>query len=213
MDTTRRALLTTLGGSATIGLAGCLGGVGGSGDLEQCGNTDEPTVSELPSPTKGPEDAPVVVKAWKDFSCPHCATFALEVLPKIEENYINDGKVRYEHHDLPLPMNRWSWDVPSAARGVQDSMDDETFFEFADAMFEKQGDYSMDLIQRTATDVGADGCAIRGDAANETYKPVLEADKQRALDKGAQGTPAVYIKGNLVRPTWEDVKAAIESAL
>lgn len=214
MDTTRRALLTTLGGGATLGLAGCLG-VGGSsdGDAGDCDISDEPKVQQLAAPRTGPEDAPVVVKVWKDFVCPHCATFALDVVPKIESNFVESGDVRYEHHDLPLPMSDWSWTVPNAARGVQDSMDDETFFEFSHEMFANQGRYSMDLIQTKADEVGADGCGIRGDAVNETYRPVLEADKQRALDRGAEGTPAVYVNGTLVQPNWEEVRAAIESEL
>jgi protein-disulfide isomerase len=214
MDTTRRALLATVGGGATFGLAGCLGGVGGSGgDSGDCDISDEPKVQELAAPRKGPEDAPVVVKAWEDYVCPHCATFSLEVLPKIESNFVESGDVRYEHHDLPLPMSEWSWTVPNAARGVQESIDDETFFEFSHAMFANQDKYSLDLIQNKAEEVGADGCDIRGDAVNETYRPAIEADKQRGLDRGAQGTPAVYVNGTLVQPSWEKVKAAIESEL
>jgi protein-disulfide isomerase len=228
MDTTRRALLATVGGSVTLGLAGCLGstgnggsdgadGAGGSGNSNSSGGsgdceiTEESKVQELPAPTKGPDDAPVTVKVWKDYVCPHCATFTLDILPKIESNFIESGDVKYEHHDLPLPMSEWSWTVPNAARGVQESMDDETFFEFSHTMFANQGKYSLDFIQNKAEEVGADGCAIRGDAVNETYRPVLEADKQRALDRGAEGTPAVYVNGTLVKPTWEEVKAAIEA--
>ena len=214
MDTTRRAVLATIGSGTTLGLAGCLGGAGGSsGGSGDCDISEEPKVQQLTAPRMGPEDAPVVVKAWKDYVCPHCATFTLDVVPKIESNFVESGDVRYEHHDLPLPMSEWSWTVPNAARGVQESMDDETFFEFSETMFSNQGRYSMDLIQNKAEEVGADGCAIRGDAVNETYRPAIEADKQRGLDRGAQGTPAVYVNGTQVQPNWEQVKAAIESEL
>lgn len=216
MDTTRRALLATLGGGATLGLSGCLG-VGGSsnGDAGDCDIAEGSTVQELPAPTMGPDDAPVVVKAWEDYVCPHCATFALDVLPKIESNFVESGDVRYEHHDFPIPMSeKWSWAIPNAARGVQESMDDEAFFEFSHEMFANQNSYSMDLVQNKAEAVGADGCAIRGDAINGTYRPVLEADKQRGKDRDIPGTPAVFVNGTLLQqPSWENVKAAIESEL
>ena len=214
MDTTRRSLLATIGGTTAVGLAGCLGGASGS-DAGDCDIPDSAeSVQEMPIPTLGPDDAAVTVKVWEDFSCPHCATFALEVFPQIRSNFIESGDVRYHHHDWPLPVNQqWSWAIPNAARGVQESMDDETFFEFAKLMFENQGDYSFDLVQEQAEAVGADGCDIRGDAINEPYRPVLEADAQRAQDRGAGGTPAVYVNGTSVRPTWEDVRAAIESEL
>lgn len=211
MRTTRRGLLAAMGGTSVVSLAGCLGGGGGS-EAGDCNISDEPKVQELPAPSMGPEDAPVVVKAWEDYVCPHCATFALDVVPKIRANFVDSGDVRYAHHDFPLPMSeKWSWAIPSAARGVQDSMDDDTFFDFSHKMFQNQNKYSMDLVQKMASKVGADGCAIRGDAINETYRPVLETDRQRARERGAQGTPAVYVNGRQVEPTWERVKAAIES--
>jgi protein-disulfide isomerase len=217
MNTTRRALLATVGGGATLGLAGCLGGAGGSssgGGSGDCDISEESKVQQLAPPSVGPDDAPVVVKAWKDFVCPHCATFALDVFPKIESNFVESGDVRYEHHDFPIPMSDWSWTVPNAARGVQESMDDETFFEFSHAMFANQGKYSLDLIQNKAEEVGADGCDIRGDAVNEVYRPVLEADKQRGKERDIPGTPAVFVNGTLLQqPSWEKVKAAIESEL
>jgi protein-disulfide isomerase len=68
-------------------------------------------------------------------------------------------------------------------------------------------------VRSAAEDVGAPGCPVVNDAANETYRPVVEADRQRAVDRGAGGTPAIYVNGRAVRPTASDIGAAIESAL
>lgn len=43
----------------------------------------------------GAEDAPVTVVEYASFTCPHCATFHKNVLPEIEKNYIETGKVRF----------------------------------------------------------------------------------------------------------------------
>ncbi|GAB6861287.1 DsbA family protein [Haloplanus litoreus] len=210
MEHTRREYLAATAGVAGLGAsAGCLGGGRGTDD---CTIEDEPAVSELPAPTLGPEGASVTVAAFEDFSCPHCATYSLEVLPEIRAEYVETGAVRYEHHDFPIPVDdQWSWQAASAARGVQDETDDETFFEYAHALFENQDAYSAGRLTDLANDVDAPGCAIQADALNETYRPVLEADRQLGVDSGVEGTPAVFVAGRSVRPTYDAIAAAIEA--
>jgi protein-disulfide isomerase len=213
MHTTRRALLA--GAGATLAAtAGCLGSVTGSGggDDTNCDLSARETVESLPAPALGPDDAGVTVMSFEDFSCPHCQTYHLEEFPDIESELVGDG-VRYEHHDLPIPVSQqWSWATASAARAVQDSTDDETFFDYAKALFENQGSYSMSLVESLANDVGADGCDVRAAAENVRYRPVLETDRQRGLDMGAQGTPAVFVNGQQVSATFDAVRSAVERA-
>jgi protein-disulfide isomerase len=212
MDRTRRAYLGAVAGVGLAATAGCLGGGGGGDGTGDCTVEDEPTVSSLPAPTIGADDADVTVAAFEDFACPHCATYSLEVFPDLRSEYVDAGVVRYEFHDFPIPVDeRWSWQAASAARGVQDETDDETFFEYAHALFENQDDYSPALIADLADEVGAPGCAIQADARNETYRPVIEADRERAVDRGAQGTPAVFVAGRSVSPSYDAIADAIES--
>ncbi|WP_129117020.1 DsbA family protein [Halegenticoccus tardaugens] len=218
MDTTRREYLAAAAGTAAIGFAGCLGSAGGGGDNQDMGDCDveeRDPVQELPAPTKGEDGAPVTVQVFKDFSCPHCSTFELDVLPKLESEYVESGDVLYEHRDFPIPVSEtWSWSVASAARGVQDAEGDETFFEYARKLFSNQDDYSMDLVQNLAGEVGADGCEARAAGANETYRPVLEADRRLGEDMSLSGTPAVFVNERLLDDwTYESVKGAVDSAL
>jgi protein-disulfide isomerase len=211
MEYTRREYLATVAGVVGLGAtAGCLGG--GERGTDDCTIEDEPSVSELPAPALGSDDASVTVAAFEDFSCPHCATYSLEVLPEIRAEYVETGVARYEHHDFPIPVDeRWSWQAASAARGVQDETDDATFFEYAHDLFENQDAYAAGLLTDLANDVGAPGCAIQADALNETYRPVLEADRQLGIDRGVEGTPAVFVAGRPVRPTYDAIAAAIEA--
>jgi len=48
----------------------------------------------------GDIDAPVVLVLWTDLRCPFCAVFNREVLPQIEREYIQTGKVRLEVTDV-----------------------------------------------------------------------------------------------------------------
>jgi protein-disulfide isomerase len=211
MSHTRREYLAAATGVGAVGLtAGCLGG--GGGGTDDCSIEDEPTVAELPPPRLGAADAAVTVAAFEDFSCPHCATYSLEVVPDLRSEYVESGVIRYEHHDFPIPVDeRWSWQAASAARGVQDEADDAAFFEYAHALFENQGDLSAGLITDLADDVEAPGCAIQADALNETYRPVIEADRQAGIEGGVEATPTVFVAGRAVSPTYDAIASAIEA--
>lgn len=213
MQRTRRSTLAATA-AGLAGLAGCLGGGSDGAASGDCSVESEPTVSELSSPVAGAPDADVTVAVFEDFACPHCQTYHLEVFPTIQSEYLDPGRVRYEHHDLPIPVDeRWSWAVASAARGVQDALGGDAFFEFAAGAFERQGEFSMETLASLGESVGADPCAVQTDAANGTYRPVLEADRQRASDLGVSGTPAAFVNGQPVDATLERLRSAIDGAL
>jgi protein-disulfide isomerase len=54
----------------------------------------------LRQPTLGDPDAPVLIVEFAEFYCPYCAKFLWETFPKIEEEYIATGLVRYEFRNL-----------------------------------------------------------------------------------------------------------------
>jgi hypothetical protein len=60
----------------------------------------------------------------------------------------------------------------------------------------------MQLIDDLADEVGAPGCDARGAAINDTYRPVVEADRRRAMELAGDqrlGTPAVFVNGRLLQ--------------
>ncbi|MFD1599698.1 DsbA family protein [Halobellus rarus] len=223
MRPTRRAYLAAIGGTAAVGAtAGCLGGSGSgseSADLpDGCDVGTLESVSSLPRPTLGPEDAPVTVEVFEDFACPHCQTFTTDVYPEIKSNYVDAGDVRYRFFDFPIPVDEtWSWAAASAARAVQDRADDETFFAFTEGVYENQGDLSENgyqIVHDLADELGVDGCAVAAAADQEPYREVVEADRQTGSDRDIPGTPAVYVNGELLDDyQWDAVSSAIDSQL
>jgi protein-disulfide isomerase len=53
----------------------------------------------------GSQTAPVVAEIYSDYECGHCATLVLETLPQLVQDYVQTGKVRLLHRDLPLPQH------------------------------------------------------------------------------------------------------------
>ena len=50
----------------------------------------------------GPDKAPVKIKIFSSLTCPHCANFHINVIPKIKKEYIKTGKVQLIFIDFPL---------------------------------------------------------------------------------------------------------------
>jgi len=208
---TRRALLAGVSAGATAAVAGCLGG--GGADEEPPADA----VESLPTPVQGADDAPVTVAVFEDFACPHCRTFAVDVHPKLVDEYVDPGEVRFEHHDFPIPVDdRWSWEAPGAARAVQDAVGDEAFFTFTQRLFEEGWSdgspaYSESLLRDLASAVDADPDTVATAASEGRYRSVLEADREAGLDRGVRGTPSVFVDGTLIdRPDYATISSAIE---
>ncbi|GEM_PF-232364 len=70
------------------------------GTASESGATAQPAPAGLRQPTLGDPEAPVLIVEFAEFYCPYCAKFTWETFPKIEEDYIATGRVRYEFRNL-----------------------------------------------------------------------------------------------------------------
>jgi protein-disulfide isomerase len=62
---------------------------------------EEPQPGELTAqPIKGDPEAPVAIVEFAEFYCPFCARYLWQTYPKIYEEYIAKGLVRYEFRNL-----------------------------------------------------------------------------------------------------------------
>lgn len=187
----RRTVLAGIGASVAT-TAGCLGGSTDSGvECETPATTQR--VSSLPPAAIGPSSASVTVHAWEDLSCPHCKTFALDVVPKLREEYVSDGTVRFVRHDFPIPVSEWAWPAASALRAAQDAADAEALITVADTIYDNQSDYEESVLNEGAQKADVEPCTLLTAARTDKYRPVVENDKQRGVDRGVEGTPTVFV--------------------
>ena len=61
-------------------------------------NCDQSTQS------KNSSNSIVIVKVFSSLTCPHCADFHKAIYENLEKEYINTGKVKFEHHAFPLDL-------------------------------------------------------------------------------------------------------------
>ena len=53
----------------------------------------------------GKADAPVTIIEYASMTCPHCAAFHAETMPKLKSEFIDKGKSVCVFR--PFPLNRW----------------------------------------------------------------------------------------------------------
>jgi protein-disulfide isomerase len=63
------------------------------------GAAEAPAYREFVS---GSPTAKVTMIEYASLTCPHCARFAEEVMPKVKKDYIDTGKIKFVYRDFPL---------------------------------------------------------------------------------------------------------------
>ncbi|HSR68930.1 MAG TPA: thioredoxin domain-containing protein [Acidobacteriota bacterium] len=145
-------------------------------------------------PSKGPEDAPVVLVEFSDFECPYC-TRMNDTLNVITEKY--GDKVMRVFRQFPLNSIH-----PNAQRAAEASLcafEQGKFWEMHGRLFERPAALSVDAISEKAVDIGLDQTEFQACLTSGRHADVVEADMQDGRIAGVSGTPALFINGRPVR--------------
>lgn len=92
----------------------------------------------------GESSAKVTVIEYASLSCPHCATFHAEGLPKLKAEYIDSGKVNFVHRDFPL--NQPALVASMVAFCIaEDNQNDQVnqYYSFIKALFKTQDSWAF----------------------------------------------------------------------
>ncbi|HEY0835527.1 MAG TPA: DsbA family protein [Azospirillum sp.] len=94
------------------------------------------TQAALADRVLGKADAPVTIIDYSSMTCPHCATFHTETLPKIKETYIDTGKAKLIFRDFPF--DQWALKASMMARCAPV----ERYYPLLDVLFKNQSQWS-----------------------------------------------------------------------
>lgn len=171
-------------------------------------------------PMLGDPEAPVKIVEFGDYKCPVCQQFDAKLFPKIKKNFIDTGKVAYYFMNFPIIPGS----VPAelASESVFHHSPD-LFWKYHDAIYANQGPEDEDwataefLVQLAKKHVpGIDTEQLKKDIEEQTYLDEVKSDKQKGNSLGVQGTPTLFVDGEMLdwehTSQWPKLKSAIQKA-
>ncbi len=159
--------------------------------------TEGPVVEVM---TLGDPDAPITMYEYSSFTCPHCKRFHEEVLPLIQKNYIDTGKVKLVYR--PIYFDRLGlWADMVARCGGQ-----MRYFGIGKMIFEKQaewtqGETALDIVNNLFAigrvagleDADMEVCIQDAEMANA----LVNESTANAEADGINATPTFVINGEV----------------
>lgn len=162
----------------------------------------------------GRADAPVTVIEYASFTCSHCADFHNTVLPAFKAKYIDTGKVRLVHRNLPTAPA----DIAAAAAAVALCAAPERYFDVTEVFMRNQAGLRITGTQPWfAAGIAASGKTreqIQACIGSPTVRATLNAQIEGATKAGVTGTPSFFVNGTMVMDhSLEALSAAIDPLL
>lgn len=162
---------------------------------------------------RGPAGAPVTLVEYGDFQCPFCAR-AFYVLRELEDRFAAEVRFVFRHFPLtevhPLAL--------IAAEASEAASDQGRFWEMHDMLFQNQPRLQPAELVAYATEIGLDVDAFGEDLLELRHRERIRDDFMGGVRSGVNGTPSVFINGELFNGPVEEVpltraiEAAIEAA-
>jgi protein-disulfide isomerase len=142
----------------------------------------------------GDANAPITMIEYSSLSCPHCARFAADVMPRIKKDFVDTGKVKFIPRDFPL--NKPALQAALFAH-CQSPM---LFYGISESLFKTQDqwltDNAVDALAQIAATAGMDRAKFDACLANKDEEAKIVATSKAGQDAfGINATPTFIING------------------
>ena len=143
----------------------------------------------------GKADAPITIIEYASLTCPHCAHFTVDVLPKLKAKWIDTGKAKLVLRDFPL-------DEPALrAAMVARCAPPDRFYPLTETFFAQQEQWVTTRDYRAALEKLAELGGIRNEeflaciSDKKIEDQVAQSRLIAAQQLGVTGTPKFFING------------------
>ena len=143
------------------------------------------------APTRGAEAALVSVVEVADYHCPFCRRTARDVLPRLLQEYVASGKVRYTFVDYPLEQLHPDSLKSHHAASCPGSLG--KYWEMHDQLFANAPAHGDRELSAAAAAIGLDSDAFRKCMSSPEYDQRFEAAVAGVRALGIAGTPTLLI--------------------
>jgi protein-disulfide isomerase len=136
MNTKSRALSAVASVLFALAVAGC--NQSGSSTLSRASGGESVEIKPTDM-VHGSKDAPVTMVEYASMTCPHCAAFQKEVIPLLNKDYVDTGKVKVVFREYPLDG------AARMASAVARCLSGDQYFSFIDLLFKNQMNWIKDF--------------------------------------------------------------------
>ena len=156
-----------------------------------------PINAESKSLNIGDPNAKVIVKVFSSLTCPHCANFHKNIFDDLNQEYINKGIVRFEHHGFPLDLAALNAEII-----VRCQADNKKNFQLLGEIYKKQSQWAVgsdiniinESIKKIGLNFGLENNKMDNCLKNETIQDEILNERVKAQKKyKIQSTPTIYI--------------------
>ncbi len=139
----------------------------------------------------GDAKARVAIIEFSDYQCPFCRRYFRNTMPKLLEDYIATGKVKYVLRDFPLTsIHPEAFKAAVAARCAGDQ---GKYKEMHDRFFAKQVTLRQADWAAHAKAVGLNAGDFEACMESKRHEAAVKKDMEEAIAAGVRGTPTFFI--------------------
>jgi len=177
--------------TATLNFNGC--------STEDVNINDEIKVSAETDITygKGNANAKVIITEYSDYQCPFCSKFTMDVLPQLQNDYLETGKVKFVFKDFPIPNHRYA-QMAAQSTYCAGEQNEEYFWKMHIKLFESQKNLTKDDILKYADEFGININPFKTCLDTEKYKNLVLRNRQDGLKAGVNVTPTFFINDSKI---------------
>ena len=214
MSINRRDALVLTAAASAASLAGFGSAFAAEGDMHDVAKLMQPNgVADRPI---GAEDAKVTFIEYASPTCPHCASFHVNVYPALKEQYIDTGKITFILR--PFVRNVLDAVVFMLAETAEDN---ETYNNIVATYFKTQNQWALsdkprDELLAIALQLGFTQESFEAALTNQELFDGMESLREQALNEfDLTGTPTFYVNGKQLAgdKTLEELAAEIDPQL
>ena len=165
----------------------------------------------------GAEDAKVQMIEYASFTCPHCADFHTNVFKSLKTDYIDTGKVRFEHREVYF--DRYGlWAAMMARCGGA-----PRYFGITDILYSTQREWAasddaavvVENLKKIGRTAGMDAATLDACMADGATAEALVAHFETNFKAdGIEGTPTLLINGTKhANMSYADLKVILDAEL
>ena len=145
----------------------------------------------------GSDNAKISIKVFSSLTCPHCANFHKSIFENLKKDFIDEGKVKFEHHSFPLDLAALNAEII-----IRCQNDNIKKFQLLEEIYQKQSQWAVgsdiNVINESLKRIGLknglsqekmDKCLLNENYQDQILNDRIDAQKIYKIES----TPTIYI--------------------